>query len=67
MGATAGPYASPGPTSGPYAGAPDPAAAFYAAVREHNDKVRLLAREGRCGGCIGAGKARNCAICAGLR
>lgn len=41
--------------------------AYYAAVREHNDRARLLAREGRCGGCIGAGKGRNCAICGGLR
>jgi hypothetical protein len=44
-----------------------PAEAFYRAVREHNDRARLLAREGRCGGCIGAGKARNCVICGGLR
>ena len=43
------------------------AEAYYEAVREHNEKARLLAREGRCGGCIGAGKARNCAICGGLR
>jgi hypothetical protein len=41
--------------------------AYYEAVREHNDRVRLLAREGRCGGCIGAGKGRNCCICGGLR
>jgi hypothetical protein len=45
----------------------DPAAAFYAAVREHNDRARLLAREGRCGGCIGAGKGPTCRICGGAR
>lgn len=59
---SAGPIAPPAPTS-----APGSAAAFYAAVREHNDRARLLAREGRCGGCIGAGKGPNCAICGGQR
>jgi hypothetical protein len=41
--------------------------AYYDAVREHNDRARLLAREGRCGGCIGAGHGTRCLICGGLR
>jgi hypothetical protein len=41
--------------------------AYYRAVREHNDRARLLARAGRCGGCIGAGKGDRCCICGGQR
>ena len=41
--------------------------AYYDAVREHNDRARLLAREGRCGGCIGAGRGPHCCICGRLR
>jgi hypothetical protein len=47
--------------------AASPVEDFYRAVRAHNDRARLLAREGRCGGCIGAGRGRRCLICGGLR
>jgi hypothetical protein len=43
--------------------APDP----YQAAQEHNDRARLLAPEGECGGCFGAGTGTHCCICGGRR
>jgi hypothetical protein len=43
------------------------AAGDYQAATEHNRRVQLLAPEGKCGGCYGAGTGPRCRICGGRR